>query len=121
VLIRRDWDFLFDQLRSTHAVIDYLNRVTAMDPVPLGHEPLRYYSLAQADEEAQPEPPSPQVLGESGRPVSLPLLPKVPAGRGGTESHVIVRMILEDVATAPIGEGTEADRMTVLAEIDALP
>jgi hypothetical protein len=30
-------------------------------------------------------------------------------------------MILEDVATAPIGEGTEADRMTVLAEIDALP
>jgi hypothetical protein len=48
-LTRRDWDFLFDQLRSTTAVLDYLFRAAAASPVPLGDEPARYYQLAAAD------------------------------------------------------------------------
>ena len=46
VLLRRDWEFLFDQLRSTHAVVDYLFRAHASDPVPVGDEPSRYYQFA---------------------------------------------------------------------------
>ncbi len=45
-LLRRDWEFLFDQLCSTYAVIGYINRVAALDSVDLGHEPARYYELA---------------------------------------------------------------------------
>ncbi|WP_405466679.1 hypothetical protein OG783_28720 [Streptomyces jietaisiensis] len=32
-LLRRDWEFLFNQLRSTHAVVGYLHRVAASAPV----------------------------------------------------------------------------------------
>lgn len=53
VLLRRDWEFLFDQLKSTHAVCQYCERV-ADEPLELGTEPLRYYELAQADAEAKP-------------------------------------------------------------------
>src|SRR3546814_5613175 len=49
VLLRRDWDFLFDQLRSTAAVVDYIFRVAEDDTHVLGHEPARYYELARAD------------------------------------------------------------------------
>ncbi|MDQ3762975.1 MAG: hypothetical protein M3460_15395 [Actinomycetota bacterium] len=41
VLLRRDWEFLFYQLRSTHAVIDYLARVSGSTG-RLGAEPERY-------------------------------------------------------------------------------
>ena len=41
VLLRRDWQFLFDQLKSTHAVVEYLRRV-ARKPVEIGTEPERY-------------------------------------------------------------------------------
>jgi hypothetical protein len=41
VLLRRDWEFLFNQLKSVHAVGGYLERV-AGDAIELGGEPMRY-------------------------------------------------------------------------------
>jgi hypothetical protein len=40
VLLRRDWEFLFDQLKSIHGVGVYLERV-AGEPLELGEEPVR--------------------------------------------------------------------------------
>jgi hypothetical protein len=75
-LLRRDWEFLFDQLRSTHAVVEYLHRAaTDNSSVSLGDEPVRYYTLAQADAEA---PPSGEIApSPGGRRVSAPLLPLI--------------------------------------------
>jgi hypothetical protein len=70
VLLRRDWEFLFDQLRSTHAVVEYLKRAAASDPVDLGREPLRYYEFAAADAATPPSPLDPRIVGE-GFPVEL--------------------------------------------------
>jgi hypothetical protein len=64
-LLRRDWEFLFDQLRSTHAVVQYLHRAGALDPVPIGQEPVRYYELAQADEDAPAQDLGADILGEA--------------------------------------------------------
>ncbi|MER8199367.1 hypothetical protein ABTY00_36255 [Streptomyces microflavus] len=54
-LTRRGWDFLFDQLRSTTAVLDYLFRAAGEPPIALGDEPVRYYEFAAADAFAPPE------------------------------------------------------------------
>ena len=56
VLLRRDWDFLFDQLRSVSAVADYIHRVSSLEPIPIGHEFVRYHELARADHEAAGTP-----------------------------------------------------------------
>jgi hypothetical protein len=72
VMLRRDWDFLFEQLKSTHAVVGFLERVVA-DPVALGEEPARYYQLALDDHEAEPSAIDPPFVG-GGRTVSAPLL-----------------------------------------------
>jgi hypothetical protein len=122
VLLRRDWDFLFGQLRSTHAVVQYLNRVAVLDPRPLGEEPVRYYELAAADLAAPAKALDPRILGKSGVASSVPILPQAPAGHDDPRAHTLLRIILEDIATALIsGEATEDDRIRVLAEIDSLP
>jgi hypothetical protein len=122
VLLRRDWDFLFGQLRSTYAVVQYLNRVAAMDARPLGEEPVRYYELAVADLAAPAKSIDPRILGKSGVASSVPILPQAPAGHDDRRAHRLLRVILEDIATTPIsGEATEGDRIRVLAEIDNLP
>ncbi len=123
-LLRRDWEFLFDQLRSVHAVAQYLQRVVVdHDHVPLGYESLRYYQLAQLDEETAPAPLDPALLGPAGRPESVPLLPKHPAGSDDQIAHGLYRIILEDVATSTLVEDSgmqEHERLRVLAELDRL-
>lgn len=121
VLLRRDWEFLFDQLRSADAVLAYLLRVGDLDPIPLGNEPLRYYELADADEDAPPGalPAGTEALG--ARLASVPVLPKTPAGRDDGEAHAVLRMILEGIATVQLDRWDENTRLTVLAEIDGLP
>lgn len=118
VMLRRDWDFLFDQLKSTHAVVAYLERVVA-DPVALGEEPARYYRLAIADHEAKPGPIDP-ALGGGGRTMSAPLLPMV-ARPEDRRPSLLVRSIFEDIAITPAPDIDEADRLAALAEVDRLP
>lgn len=110
VLLRRDWEFLFDQLKSTHAVVEYLRRVSG-EIIELGTEPLRYYDLAQADAEAQPDPVDPALLGSGGIHASAPLLPLAPVASEDRNAHRLVRMILEDVATSPAPGVTDAQRL----------
>lgn len=122
VLARRDWEFLFDQLRSTYAVIQYIHRVSGEGSAGLGREAVRYYQFAQADEDAPVEPVDPAYLGATGLQVSAPLLPKEPVGADDTEAHLLLRMVMEDIATAPISvEIGEAMRLHVLADLDRLP
>jgi hypothetical protein len=95
VMLRRDWDFLFEQLKSTHAVVGFLERVVA-DPVALGEEPARYYQLALADHEAEPSAIDPALVG-GGRTVSAPLLP-LAADPADWRPHLLVRSIFEETS-----------------------
>jgi hypothetical protein len=124
VLLRRDWEFLFEQLKSTYAVLEYLRRVSTTDPVPLGREPVRYYEMAAADAAMRPSPVDPRLalinFSFSG---ATPMLPQAPAGHGGYQHHLLVRAVLEDIATIRLGADgiTYADLLDVLAALDATP
>lgn len=122
VLIRRDWEFLFQQLKSTHAVARYFRRV-AGEPWELGMEAVRYHQLANADHLVGPQPISKRLLGAGANPrrFTSPVLPIEPVA--GTESieHVLVRTIFEDIATSPLGNRPELDRLQLLAELDRFP
>jgi hypothetical protein len=121
VLLRRDWDFLFDHLKSMHAVVQYLQRV-ADESIELGTEPSRYYQYATADEAADPDPIDPALLAPDGRSASTPLLPLEPAGLADQPAHLMVRIIQEDIAESPLGTmAAEKDRLKILADIDLLP
>jgi len=119
VLLRRDWEFLFDQLKSTQAVMQYFERV-AGDEFALGEEPVRYYDLARADAEA---PPSdfPKDLVGPGVVVPAPLLPMAPAASDDLGAHQIVRMMFEDIALTRLTTSSEEDRLRILCELDRLP
>lgn len=119
-ILRRDWEFLFEQLKSTHAVCGYFERV-ASEAVELGQEPVRYFQLALADEQAPPGPLDPALLGAEGRSVSSPLLPLVPAASDDEQAHRLVRSIFEDIATSGLRQVDETDRVRALAELDRLP
>ncbi|MGX1676024.1 hypothetical protein [Streptomyces sp. NPDC055400] len=121
-LTRRDWDFLFDQLRSTTAVLDYLFRVADEPQIALGHEPVRYYECAAADAAAPPADIDTELVGPGGTLFSTPLLPQVPAESGETRAHLVLRFILEDVATSMLRNWvSENDRLIVLSDLDRLP
>lgn len=119
VLLRRDWEFLFEQLRSTYAVLDYLHRVTSEPPVLLGEEPVRYYEFAAADAVAPPGEADPRLTALGSESKSVPLLPQAPAGHGQDEFHVVVRIVLEDIATT--GSADETARLDALAALDSIP
>lgn len=119
-LTRRDWDFLFDQLRSTTAVLDYLFRAAVEPPVALGEEPVRYYEFAAADAEAPPGPLNPEVAALGGTHFSTPLLPQAPVG--SDQAHRVMRIIMEDVATSAIrSQISESNRQLLLSDLDKLP
>jgi hypothetical protein len=120
VLLRRDWNFVFDQLKSTHAVGEYLERIAA-DPVSLGGEPLRYFELAMADHQTEPDEIDPALSGRTGRAVSAPQLP-LRSLPGDERAHLLVRSLFEDIALAPLPDALkEKDRVALLAELDRLP
>jgi hypothetical protein len=120
VLLRRDWEFLFDQLKSTHAVAAYLDRV-ADESLPLGQEPVRYYELAQADAAAPPAEFPAERVAAPRVVVSGPLLPMEPAASSDRSAHQVFRAILEDIATTRLTTAAETDRQRVLGELDSLP
>ena len=123
VLLRRDWEFLFEQLKSTYAVLEYLRRVSSTDPVMLGQEPVRYYEFAAVDAATPPSPLDPRLATINHTARSTPLLPQAPAGHGDHQHHLLLRSILEDIATIPLkADGmTYADVLDVMACLDATP
>jgi hypothetical protein len=123
VLLRRDWEFLFEQLKSTYAVMEYLFRVRG-EHVALGQEPIRYYEFAAADAATPPSEVDPRLAALGFRAESLPVLPMPPAGHGDDVSpHMLFRVVQEDIALSPMIESgmSESDRLDVLAAIDAAP
>jgi hypothetical protein len=116
-LLRRDWEFLFDQLRSTSAVVRYIHRVSARPPVDLGSESSRYFELAGYDRDAPPGELASWVRGLGGRQVSTPLLPTIPVSNGDELGLTVFREILEDIANSAIDQ-PESDRLMVLAALD---
>lgn len=121
VMTRRDWEFLWGQLRSATALVDYIHRVAREDePLELGAESNRYLDLAQKDSQA---PPSelPEWITEAGaRRANLPLLPFDPAASADRFGHAIFQSILEDIAATDFA-GDETDRITLLSHIDRVP
>ncbi|MEV6907099.1 hypothetical protein [Amycolatopsis sp. NPDC051071] len=125
VILRRDWEFLFDHLRSTRAVLAYLMRASGGDAVELGDEPRRYHEYALADIDAIPGSLDPAVASllaaKPSETISVARAPLQPAGHDEEAPHVMLRMIMEDVAETPIEEGRDADLLLMLAALDGLP
>lgn len=122
VLTRRDWEFLFEQLKSTSAVIRYLIRVETSTEC-LGEEPHRYFDLASLDatESQGDSDPKDAAIGALGTWFSYPLLPMAPAGAQHPSEFGLTRLICEDIASIDSDESTPEMEVEVLAAIDALP
>lgn len=121
-LFRREWDFIFDHLRSTTAVVDYLHRIAHDDVSPGGHV-AHYYELALADERTTPnhaESRIPQSLIDPMLQMSHPLLPLEPASAADEYGALIYRQILDDIACSPWDED-ERERLRLLHLLDRLP
>lgn len=118
VLTRRDWEFLWDQLRSATAVVDYIHRVSDDEnPLELGAETNRYLELAEKDADTPPRR-MPDWIPENGAlNTNLPLLPYDPAASADHFGHAIFQQILEDIADTNF-TGDETDRITLLSYID---
>lgn len=118
-LLRRDWEFLFEQLGSTAAVVAYLHRV-AGDPCELGDEPARYYDLAGKDAQAPQNPPTNGWAAETGAAwQARPILPRVPATATTGPGRAMFRLVLEDLSGTRIDD--EKARLTLLAFLDQTP
>ncbi|MGN6373183.1 MAG: hypothetical protein ACTHM1_09355 [Solirubrobacteraceae bacterium] len=120
VMLRRDWEFLFDQLKSTAAVVEYCARV-ANEPIEIGAEPKRYYELAQADHNAPEEPIDPRLTVPGHPIISTPKLPLAPAASDDLDAHRMVRTVMEQIALTRLTVAQEKDVLRVLAELDRLP
>lgn len=118
ILLRRDWEFLLDQLRSVSAVVDYAHRV-ADDRVELGTESHRYFDLAHKDATAQSDPPADWMTALGASQQDGPTLPSEPADSVDMVGHAVFQRILEDIAAIDF-VGDEATRVEVLAMIDQM-
>lgn len=119
VMLRRDWEFLFNQLRSARSVASYLRRV-AGENIELGTEPVRYHELALADLEVKP-PTAPEWATSASTTVSVPQAPLEPAGSRETNAHFLLRIIQEDIALSPAPSDDELTRIDVLSRLDSIP
>lgn len=117
VLLRRDWEFLWYQLRSAAAIVGYLHRVADEGSVELGTETYRYFDLAHKDANAASNPLPEWLHGTEAQPADGPLLPADPAPASDEAGHAVFHTILEDIASSPF-DGGEADRVHILALID---
>lgn len=118
ILLRRDWEFLLDQLRSVSAVVDYAHRV-ADERVELGTESHRYFDLAHRDAAAQSDPPADWMTALGASQEDGPTLPSEPADSVDVVGHAVFQRILEDIAAVDF-VGDEATRVEVLAMIDQM-
>lgn len=118
ILLRRDWEFLWQQLRSVSAIVDYAHRVANDERVPLGTEVSRYFDLADRDARAESNPVEPWMtdIGDI-RQISGPRLPREPVDTSDVVGHDVFHRILEDIAATAF-TGDEQTRIEVLALID---
>lgn len=118
VLTRRDWEFLWDQLRSATAIVDYIHRVAEEEePLELGAESNRYLDLAEKDAQTPPGKLPDWIPKAGARHTNLPLLPADPAASVDRFGHAIFQQILEDIADTDF-TGDETDRIALLSHID---
>jgi len=116
-MLRSDWEFLWTQLRSATAIVEYIHRVADEEPLELGAETHRYFDLAERDVRASPRP-LPTWMGESGATTpGLPQLPPDPASSPDELGFLVFQRILEDVADSDF-PGTERERLDVISMID---
>ncbi|MQP32059.1 hypothetical protein GEO20_08780 [Rhodococcus erythropolis] len=119
-LLRREWEFLFDQLRSITAVGAYLHRIEA-DSVAPGEHVQHYYELSDADHRStNVQDPSNMHTDPTGQRFSYPSLPREPASSIDEDGAAMFRQILEDLATSP-WDRPEMDRLSVLHLLDQHP
>lgn len=119
-ILRRDWEFLFDQLRSTHFVARYVERISTLDVIPLGEEPVRYYRLAQDDAATSPGAMPADLYSGGAELDSSPELPFEPASEYNPAYFSLMRILQEDIAISEF-VGEEAMRCHLLALIDSVP
>lgn len=118
VMLRRDWEFLWNQLRSASAVVDYVHRVAAEnETAELGSETHRYFDLANKDLQAPPSALPDWMYDGGVEPESGPLLPKDPASARDELGFRVFQRVLEDIAATDF-TGDETDRVQMLAHID---
>lgn len=117
ILLRRDWEFLWDQLRSASAVVDYAHRVADKERIALGTEVGRYFDLADKDEHAEPDPMAGWMVEAGAAQTSGPTLPREPADTADAVGHSVFHHILEDIANTDLA-GDERTRLHILALID---
>ncbi|MBC9956449.1 hypothetical protein [Yimella sp. cx-51] len=121
VLTRRDWEFLWNQLRSATAIVDYIHRVgDEEEPLELGAESNRYLDLAEKDAESAPVKLPAWIPEIGAQSMNMPVLPGDPAGSSDPFGHAIFQRILEDIADTDF-TGNERDRITLLSHIDRVP
>lgn len=118
VILRRDWEFLWSQLQSASAIVDYIHRVSAEEePAELGSETHRYLDLADKDLHALPTQ-LPGWMNSAGvDPSNLPLLPKDPASAPDELGFRVFQRVMEDIARTDF-TGDETVRVRTLAHID---
>lgn len=120
-VLRSDWEFVWDQLRSASAVVDYFHRV-AMSPndsPALGEEALRYLDFAHADLIAEPTQ-SAWTHAAGLTTTSDPTLPIEPASTDDTIGHSLFRHVLDEIADSS-WDGPEDVRLDILARLDRYP
>lgn len=118
-LLRREWEFLFDQLRSITAVGAYIHRIKDDEVAPGEHVP-HYFELANADLEATRNVDTDHNYPAQAQHFSYPLLPREPASSSDTVGAALYRQMLEDIATSS-WDRPELDRLNVLHMLDQHP
>ncbi|WP_319446146.1 MULTISPECIES: hypothetical protein [unclassified Mycobacterium] len=122
VVFRKEWEFLFDQLRSTTAVVDYFHRIADHHTEP-GEHVADYYELALADEQAGPDLTRsliPTALRNPAVHTSHPILPVAPASAADEYGARMYRQMLEDIAESS-WDRDESQRVHALYLLDNLP
>lgn len=116
-MLRRDWEFLWNELRSASAVVDYVHRVASDPPIELGAETHRFLELAGKDLVAPPSDLPPWMATNGTVKTSVPMLPTGPASALDELGFKVFQRMLEDIASTDF-TGAEADRIWLLAMVD---
>ena len=116
-LLRSDWEFLWNQLRSASAVVDYVHRVAGEEPLELGMETNRYFELAECDDNAAPAPVAEWLRDSGASSPTLPLLPTNPPASTDELGFEVFQSLLHDIAASNF-DGEEGFRVHMLGQLD---